>query len=76
MKMPLYAKGNFWVCRESFGTGRFRPKSIGYAVYRGGITHSERVASIGYAGEEGMQKVIDECNRRASREECAGSKAG
>lgn len=61
----LHENGNFWVCREQFGTGRFKPKSEGFAVYENGITHAKRVASIGSAGEEGLRRAIAEADRRA-----------
>jgi hypothetical protein len=62
----LYENGDFWVCREEFGTGRFGPTSIGYAVYEQGITHSKRVASIGYDGDKGLLFAISEIKRRIS----------
>lgn len=36
----------------------------GYVVYKMGTTHSTKVATIGYTGEEGLQKAIAECQRR------------
>jgi len=66
----LYENGNFWVCRKQFGSGRFRPKSEGYEVYENGITHSKRVAIIGYAGEEGLKRAIAEADKRAECQRC------
>lgn len=37
--------------------------TTGYEVYQTGLTHSTRVARIGYQ-TNGLQKAIDECNRR------------
>lgn len=62
----LHQNGNFWVCREEFGSGIFRPKSIGYAVYEDGITHSKRVAQIGWEGNKGFHRAIAECDKRAA----------
>ena len=61
----LYENGDFWVRAEQFGSGRFKPKSSGYAVYRTGVTHSTRVAQIGWEGEIGLAKAKAEADRRA-----------
>lgn len=61
----LYERGAYWVCAEQFGSGRLRPKSNGFAVYRAGLTHSVRVMSVGFSGERGLQRAIDEANKRA-----------
>ena len=62
----LHENGDYWVCAEVFGSGRFKPKSNGYAVYVNGITHATRVATIGFAGEPGLTRAIAECDRRAA----------
>ncbi|WP_165672895.1 hypothetical protein [Metapseudomonas otitidis] len=36
----------------------------GYEVYRNGITHSTRVARIGFKGERGLERAKLECERR------------
>jgi hypothetical protein len=36
----------------------------GFEVYKEGITHSVRCARIGWSGNKGKQKAIDEINRR------------
>ena len=36
----------------------------GYDVYRIGITHSTRCAQIGYKGLKGLERAIEECERR------------
>lgn len=51
----LYENGDYWVCREHYG----------FAVYKTGITHSVRVASIGFKGDEGLQRAKAEADRRA-----------
>lgn len=56
----LYEAGDYWVCRERFG------QSDGYAVYKNGLTHSTRVASIGFSGEEGLRRAKAEADRLAN----------
>ncbi len=58
----LYENGDFWVCKEQFGTG-----NDGYAVYKNGITCSTRVARIGYRGREGFKKAVKICDKRAAQ---------
>ena len=53
----LYEKGDYWICKGNKGE---------YEVYRNTITHSERVAIIGYNGDKGLQLAILECDRRAA----------
>lgn len=65
----LFESGPYWICREQFGSGRFKPKSNGFAVYKTGITHSVRVASIGYEGEKGLQRAKQEIVRRLAENE-------
>jgi len=36
----------------------------GFEVYKNGVTHSTRCALIGWGGEKGKQKAINEINRR------------
>lgn len=59
----LYQAGPFWVCRENYG------KVLGYAVYQDGVTHSTRVARIGFPGPPGLRRAIDEADRRNDAEE-------
>jgi len=50
-----YEKGPYWVLNVG-------PK--GFEVYKIGITHSTRCASIGYEGEKGLDRAILEIERR------------
>lgn len=63
----LYENGNFWVSREQFGTGRFKPKSNGYAVNENKVTHSVRRHIIGIDGERGMVRAKTECDKLAEQ---------
>lgn len=36
----------------------------GFEVYRKTSTHSERCAQIGFQGQRGLDRAIEECNRR------------
>ena len=49
-----YEKGDYWVLRVKHG----------YEVYKKGITHSTRCGIIGYTGEWGLNRAIDECEKR------------
>lgn len=64
----LFESGPYWVKAATFGSGRFRPKSHGFEVYRSGITASVKVATIGYSGPEGLAKASNEATRRAAAE--------
>jgi hypothetical protein len=55
----LYEVGDFWVSKAKDG---------GFEVYKTGLTHSTRVAQIGYEGETGLQKAKAEADRRARAE--------
>lgn len=63
----LYESGNYYVTAEIFGTGRLRPKSKGYCVYKNVGTHAKRVATIGLDGKEGLERAINEADRRAGK---------
>lgn len=52
----LYENGPFWVCR----------KGKGFEVYRAGVTHSTRVASVGFEGQKGLDRAKAEADRRAT----------
>lgn len=52
----LYENGRFWVAREHYG----------FAVYEVGVTHSTRVASIGFKGDTGYLRAKAETDRRAA----------
>jgi len=52
----MHETTNFWVLKV--------PGKEWYEVYKSGITHSTRVAIIGYKGEEVLNRAIAECNRR------------
>ncbi len=55
----LYERADFYVCAERFG------QKSGFAVYRNGVTAATRVASIGFEGERGLKRAIEEADRRA-----------
>jgi len=59
--MILYENGDYWVKKEIFG------KTSGYAVYKNGLTHSVRVASIGYEGVKGFERAKAEVDKRAQK---------
>jgi hypothetical protein len=54
----LFEIGDYWVCKA---IGR---KWSGYEVLKNGITHSTVVARIGWNGEKGLQRAIEEATRR------------
>ena len=49
-----------------FETDRYWVKRVpkGFEVYKTGLTHSTRVAVIGYTGDKGLQRAKDEIARR------------
>jgi hypothetical protein len=65
-QMPLYENGPYWVCKAQFDSGRFKPKSNGYEVYETGVTHSKRVAHIGWDGQKGLDHAKAEADKRAA----------
>jgi hypothetical protein len=54
LKDIVFETEHYWVKRV--------PK--GFEVYKTGLTHSTRVASIGYTGDKGLQRAKDEIARR------------
>ncbi|WP_339548600.1 hypothetical protein, partial [Pseudomonas sp. RA_35y_Pfl2_P32] len=52
----LYEVGDFYVIRTAKG---------GFEVYRNGVTAAERVAQIGYKGENGLARAKAEADKRA-----------
>jgi hypothetical protein len=52
----LYVNGPYWVCR----------KGKGFEVYRDGITHATRVATIGFEGQDGLERAKAVADRRAN----------
>jgi hypothetical protein len=50
----IYEKGDYFIIKVK----------TGYEVYKNGITHSTRCAQIGYHGDKGLQKSIQEIDRR------------
>lgn len=46
------------------GDYHVRKAKYGYEVYKAGITVATRCAQIGYEGERGIQRAIEEINRR------------
>lgn len=54
----VYEKGDYWCLRAA----KF------YEVYKAGITHSVRVASIGFGEPYGMPRVIQEIDRRIAND--------
>lgn len=53
----LYENGDYHV----------RKAKHGYEVYKDGITHATRCAQIGYEGEYGLKRAIEETDRRANQ---------
>lgn len=51
----VFEKGGYWVLRVPSG----------FEVYRNGITHSVRCATIGYSGDEGLQRAKAGIERRS-----------
>lgn len=68
----LYRNGMFWVCRATFGTGRFRPKTQGFKVFQDTVTHAVCVAQIGFDGDVGLTKAKEHCDLQASRYDLEG----
>ena len=54
----LFERDGYWVKASD----RFK----GFEVYQTGLTHSVRVASIGYAGQPGLDRAKAEVERRLS----------
>ncbi len=54
----LHEDGPYWV----------RAAAKGYEVYKTGITHSTRCATIGFTGAKGLRRAIDECSRRRAQD--------
>lgn len=52
----LHSSGRFYVIKS--------PKK-GFEIYENGTTAAKRVASIGYEGEDGWQRVKAEIERRS-----------
>jgi hypothetical protein len=50
----LFENGDYWIKKANHG----------FEVYRQGITHSTRVAIIGYEGAEGLEKAKNEIEKR------------
>ncbi len=57
----LFEIGDYWVCKSETWKG--------YEVMKNGITHSVRVARIGYEGEKGLEKAKEEAIKRAKNDE-------
>ena len=56
-----YENASHWVL--SLPNGAFE-------VYRKTITHSVRCAQIGYKGSKGLERAIQECERRSVNRAC------
>ncbi len=52
-----HENGKFWVLKL--------PKDKGFQVYESGITHSTLRDTIGFPGQEGLDKAIEKCDKRA-----------
>lgn len=50
----VYEKDDYWVLKIASG----------YEVYKSVVTHSIRVAQIGWNGEQGLEKAKNEIDRR------------
>ena len=53
----LYEEEPYWIAKAPKG-------KAGFEVYRVAVTHSVRVASIGFAGVKGMERARAEITRR------------
>ena len=56
----LFEIGDYWVCEAE--------KFKGFEVMKNNITHSVRVARIGYEGEIGLEKAKAEATKRFNHE--------
>jgi hypothetical protein len=57
----LVERGPYWA----------RAEKHGFDVYKNGITHSVRVARIGFKGDEGLRRVNAEIDRRIAADEAS-----
>jgi hypothetical protein len=63
----VFEKGDYWIKRATFGRPTcLAPARKGFEVYRVEGTHSVRVASIGFEGDEGLRRAKAEIERRIS----------
>lgn len=51
----VFESGKYWI---------FDAKKKGFEVYKNGITHSTRCASIGWTGQFGLDRAKQEIKRR------------
>ena len=63
----LYENGDYWVAAEKFGTGRLKPKSDGFRVWKSGPTHSTSAFIVGISGQAGLDRAIAETDRLAAK---------
>ena len=54
LKDIVHESGPFWVLKVDHG----------FDVYKTGVTHSTKCATIGFKGAEGLARAIAECDRR------------
>ena len=59
-KKILFEIGNYWVTHAQKGKG--------FEVYKTGITHSVRVAIVGWEGEAGLDRAKIEATKRAQKD--------
>lgn len=57
----LFQIGDYWVCKSKAWKG--------YEVMKNGVTHSVRVARIGYEGKTGLERAKIEATKRAKNHE-------
>lgn len=57
----VYETRNFWVCDIG---------KKGFEVYKAEVTVSKKIASIGLGKNLGLQRAIEECDRRQAQEDC------
>ena len=50
----VYESGNYWVTKSK----------TGFVIYKIGVTHSTKVATIGFTGDLGKEKYMNEILRR------------
>lgn len=61
MKLPIFELGDYYIVATDKG---------GFDVYRQGPTAATRCAQIGYKGDKGLQRAIEECKRRTALQAC------
>lgn len=50
----LYESGDYHVTKATFGSGRTWPRSVGYRVWKRGVTCATLVGTVGYPQQDGL----------------------